>query len=267
VSTVTTRPARATAPGADGGAPPRRPAPPRSRGLRLLGVSALAGVAATVALGLFVTPPDEFMGNLVRLLYVHPPMAWVSFLAYGVSFLASLGYLWRRTRTLALDRLAGSSAEVGVVFTALTLVTGSIWGRPTWGTWWTWDPLLTTTALLLVVYLGYLALRAVPATPEVRARRAAIAALVAFVDVPVVYFSVLWWRSLHQAPTVLDPTTHRTYVHGSMAWTLLLGFVSFTLVYAWLLAHRYRLAALADRQADEGLAAALAERRAEAGAP
>ena len=137
--------------------------------LRVLGVTALVGVAATVWLGLFVTPPDEFMGNLVRLLYVHPPMAWVAFLAYGVASLASLLYLWPRTRAERFDRLAGASAEVGVVFTGLTLVSGSIWGRPTWGVWWAWDARLTLTAVLLVLFLGYLALRRVPAEPEVRA--------------------------------------------------------------------------------------------------
>ena len=150
------------------------------------------------------------------------------------------------------------------MFTGLTLVSGSIWGRPTWGAWWVWDPLLTTTALLFVLYLGYLALRRVPGEFHVRARRSAIAALIAFIDVPIVYLSVEWWRSLHQAPTVLNPTTHKTYVHGSMAWTLLLGFVSFTLVYIWLTAHRYRLAELQDLEDTEGLEVALAERRAEA---
>ena len=232
--------------------------------LRVLGVTALVGVAATVWLGLFVTPPDEFMGNLVRLLYVHPPMAWVAFLAYGVASLASLLYLWPRTRAERFDRLAGASAEVGVVFTGLTLVSGSIWGRPTWGAWWVWDPLLTTTALLFVLYLGYLALRRVPGEFHVRARRSAIGALIAFIDVPIVYLSVEWWRSLHQAPTVLNPTTQKTYVHGSMAWTLLLGFASFTLVYIWLATHRYRLAELQDLEDTEGLEVALAERRAEA---
>jgi heme exporter protein C len=248
-------------------APPataRRPELAGARGrraTRLLGAAALAGIVATVWLGLFVTPPDQFMGQLVRLLYVHPPVAWVSFLAFGVSSLASLLYLWPRTRSLAFDRLAGASAEVGVVFTAMTLVSGSIWGRPTWGAWWTWDPLLTTTALLFVLYLGYLAVRQVPGEAHARARRSAVAALIAFVDVPIVYGSVTWWRSLHQAPSV---TVGKTYVHGSMAWTLLLGFVSFTLAYAWLVVHRYRLAALQARDELEGLAVALAERRAEA---
>jgi len=236
----------------------------RARALAACGIASLVGIVATVWLGLWVTPPDEFMGNLVRLLYIHPPLAWVMFIAYGLSFLSSLAYLWPRTRDLRFDRLAGASAEVGLVFTGLTLVTGSIWGRPTWGAWWTWDPLLTTTALLFVLYLGYLALRRVPGDAHGRARRAAIGAIVAFLDVPIVYFSVLWWRSLHQAPTVLNPDTRKTYVHGSMAWTLLLGFCSFTLAFVWLVASRYRLAGLVDLEEDAGLAAAVAERRGEA---
>ncbi len=226
----------------------------------MVGALALVGVAADVVLGLWVTPPDLHMGELVRLLYVHPPLAFVAFLAYGVCFLASLGYLWPRTRSLALDRLAGASAEVGVVFTALTLVTGSLWGRPTWGAWWVWDPLLTTTALLLVLYLGYLAIRAVPGDPEARARRSAIAALIAFIDVPVVYFSVSWWNSLHQLPS-LQPG--KAYVHGIMLFTLLLGFVAFALVYVWLVGHRYRLALLVDEEEREGLARELSARQAE----
>ena len=244
-------------------APPRR-----SRGERavaVVGALALVGLVFTVWLGLWVTPPDEFMKNLVRLLYIHPSIAWVMYLAYGLAFLSSLAYLWPRTRAMRWDRLAGAAAEVGVVFTGLTLVTGSIWGRPTWGAWWTWDPLLTTTALLFVLYLGYLAVRRIPGEREAQARRSAIAALVAFVDVPICYFSVLWWRSLHQAPSIDDPITGKTYIHGSMAWTLLLSFISFTLAFAWLVAHRYRLFVLAEREDDEGLAVALEERRAEAG--
>lgn len=235
-----------------------------ARLLRLTGWLALLSIAATVVLGLFVTPNAVTFGNLVRLLYIHPPMAWVAFLAYGIAFASSLLYLWPRTRDVRFDRLAGASAEVGVVFTGLTLVSGSIWGRPTWGVWWTWDPLLTTTALLFVLYLGYLTLRRVPGEAEVVARRSAIAAIVAFVDVPVVYFSVSWWRSLHQPPTI-DLAGRHLYVHGSMAWTLLLGFVSFTLAFMWMTAHRYRLAALSESEAHAGLEAALVERRAEGG--
>lgn len=230
--------------------------------LRITGLAALVGVIATVWLGLWVTPNAVLFGDLVRLLYIHPPLAWVAFLAFGVSSISSLLYLWPRTRSDRYDRLAGAAAEVGVVFIGLTLVTGSIWGRTTWGVWWTWDPLLTTTALLFVLYCGYLALRSMPGDPNVVAKRAAIAALISFCDVPIVYFSVTWWRSLHQAPTV-DLSGRHLYVHGLMAWTLLLGFVSFTLVFVWLTAHRYRLALLRDLEATDGLEMALAERRAE----
>jgi heme exporter protein C len=250
---------------------PETPAPAEAnrplgeRALRVIGVLSVVGIVATVWLGLWITPEDQFMGNLVRLLYIHPPMAWVAFLAYGLSFLASLAYLWPRTRSTVWDRLAGASAEVGVVFTGLTLITGSIWGRPTWGTWWTWDPLLTTTALLFVLYLGYLAIRHVPGTDEVRGKRNAVAALVAFIDVPVVYFSVYLWQSLHQTPSILNIETRKTTVHGSMAWTLLLGFCSFTLAFIWLVAQRYRLSGLEAKEETFGLEIALAERRLEGG--
>jgi heme exporter protein C len=206
----------------------------------------------------------------VRLLYIHPPVAWVAlYAAFGLAALSSLLYLWRRTRSFFWDRLAAAAVEVGVVFNALTLVTGSLWGRPTWGVWWTWTARLTSTALLLVLFLGYLALRRVPADPDVRARRCAVAALVAFVDVPIVHFSVDWWQTLHQSASVLDPTL-TVKIHGSMAWTLLLGFVAMTLAFVWMVAVRYRIEVLRDRAGMEELEVSLAERRAEgemAGAP
>lgn len=234
--------------------------------LRVVGLLAVVTTALTVWLGLWVTPPDRVQGNLVRLVYLHPPIAWVAlYLAFGLSALASLLYLWRRTRSLFWDRLAAASVEVGVVFNALTLATGMLWGRPTWGVWWTWDARLTSTALLLVLFLGYLALRRVPAAPEVRARRCAVAALVAFVDVPIVHFSVVWWQTLHQGATVLNANLSPT-IHGSMAWTLLLGFVALSLVFVWMVTVRYRIEVLQDRTGFEELEVSLAERRAE-GAP
>ena len=231
---------------------------------RLLGLAALAGLAATVGLGLWATPPDQVMGNLVRLLYLHPAVAWVAYLAFGVTALTSVLYLWPRTRSMFWDRVGASSAEIGVVFCALTLVTGSLWGRPTWGVWWTWDARLTTTALLLALFAGYLALRRVSVDPVARARRSAVAALVAFADVPIVHMSVLWWHTLHQAPTVLTPGLANPTLSPSMGWTLLLSFLSFTALYAWLLIHRYRTAVLESRLDDEGMELALAERWAEA---
>lgn len=231
---------------------------------RLLGAGALAGLSATFALGMWWTPRDRVMGNLVRLLYIHPSVAWVAYLAFGVTALAAALYLWPRTRSLFWDRLGAASAEIGVVFCVLTLVTGSIWGRPTWGVWWTWDARLTSTALLLALFVGYLALRRVTLDPTARARRSAVAALVAFADVPIVHMSVLWWHTLHQAPTVLTPDLSDPTLSPSMGWTLLLSFVSFTAFYGWLLVHRYRTAVLEARLEDEGMELALSERWAEA---
>ena len=188
--------------------------PSRPRWLDVVGVLGVIAMGFTVWLGLWVTPPDVVQGNLARLLYIHPPIAtvalyWVGIVAAGGSLL----YLWPRTRSLFWDRLAASSVEVGAVFSALTLVTGSLWGRPAWGVWWTWDARLTSTALLLLLEIGYLALRRVPAEPAVRARRCAVAALLIAIDIPIVHFSVDWWQTLHQGGTVLDPGFD-LHVHG-----------------------------------------------------
>jgi len=231
--------------------------------VRGLGLTAAVAVAVTVWLGLWITPPDQTQHDLVRLVYVHPPIAWVSlYLAFGVAAVSSLLWLWPRTRSPFWDRLAASSVEVGAVFTALTLVTGSIWGRPTWGVWWVWDARLTSTALLFVLLLGYLAMRRVPADPDARARRCAAVALVAAADVPIVHFSVNWWRTLHQDATVLNANLSPT-IHGSMAWTLLVGFVAFTLLFAWMLAVRYRIEVLSELVQESELDVALHERWAE----
>src|SRR5207244_4473766 len=146
-----------------------------TRATRLLGAATLAALALTAVMALVVSPPDDVQGDAVRLLYLHVPTAWVAmYLSFGITTLASALYLWRRTRSRFWDLVAGASAEIGVVFLGLTLIVGSIWGRATWGVWWTWDARLTSTAVLFVLYCGYLALRRVPADTEVRARRAAI---------------------------------------------------------------------------------------------
>ncbi|NNN12500.1 MAG: cytochrome c biogenesis protein CcsA [Acidimicrobiaceae bacterium] len=225
----------------------------------LLAVVALIGVALTYWLGLFVTPPDVIQGQLVRLLYIHPSVAWVAYLAYGVTSVGSILYLWKRTRSLKWDRLAAASAEVGVVFTALTLITGSIWGRPTWHVWWTWDARLTTTALLFLLYLGYLALRKVPAPRDKVAVRASVAGLVAFIDVPIVHQSVVWWKTLHQSATVFNASLSPK-VHGEMAWTMLVSFISFTLVYLWMTIKRYQIETNIDEFDNLEVEAAIAER-------
>jgi heme exporter protein C len=139
------------------------------------------------------------------------------------------------------------------------LITGSIWGRPTWGVWWTWDARLTTTALLLVLYLGYLALRRVTEDREQRAKRGAVAALIAFIDVPIVHQSVVWWKTLHQSATVFNADLNPK-IHGEMAWTLLLGFLSFTAVYLWMVIKRYEIAKAEMAAEEQGIEEAIRER-------
>jgi heme exporter protein C len=214
----------------------------------VLPATAVLSLAVLAWLALGVAPPDAVQGDAQRLMYLHVPVAWLAYLAYGITALASLLYLVPRTRRRRWDLLAGASAKVGVVFTALTIVDGSLWARPVWGVWWTWDARLVTTAVLLFLYLGYLALRRVPGPADRRARRSAVVALIAFADVPVVHLSVIWWRTLHQQPTVLNPELD-PQIHGIMAVTLLWGVLAFTVLYAALLASRYRLArAEADQE-------------------
>ncbi len=224
-----------------------------------LGIAVLLAMFVLGVLALGVAPPDAVQGDAQRLMYLHVPSAWLAYLAFFVTATASALWLWPRTRSETWDLLAGSSAEIGVVFTGLTLVLGSLWGRPVWGVWWVWDARLVTTAVLFFLYLGYLALRRVPADPEVRARRAAVAALIAFVDVPIVHFSVNWWRTLHQEATVFNPELDAK-ISGTMAWTLAWAVVAFTLLYGYLLARRLQLAGLEEGLEERELEAAISER-------
>jgi heme exporter protein C len=162
-----------------------------------------------------------------------------------VVFAAGVAFL--RTGRMQWDRVAVSSAEIGVVFCALTIVLGALWGRPVWGTWWTWDPRLTTTAVLLLVYVGYLSLRRVADGPAQRARWSAVIGVVGFVDVPIVHMSVVWWRSLHQEPTVLRPGAPT--IAGGMLAVLLVAVVAFSLAYGYLMTVRMRVGRAEDRAA------------------
>ena len=226
---------------------------------RALGATAIAGIAWLVVFGLFLSPNDRVQKTGVRILYIHVPSAWLAYLAFGVTGIASIAYLWRRTRSLAWDRLAGASAEVGVLFMGITLVRGSLWGGITWGTYWTWDARLTTTAFLFVTYVGYLAVRDLGGTHQQRAKRSAVLAVLAMLEVPLVHFSVKWWRPLHQNETVENGK-----LNGLMLFTLFVGIIAFTLLYVWLVLHRQRVLTLLDQVDDSGLDAAIAERRNEA---
>ena len=172
-------------------------------------------------------------------------------------------YMWGKQHSLTFDRIAGASAEVGVIFMGLSLVTGSLWGRLTWGTYWQWDPRLTTTAFLFVTYVGYLAVRDLGGSHQQRAKRSGVVALLAVLEIPLVHFSVVLWRSLHQKASVLQPNGNVT-MDGLMLFTLLFGVAVFTLLFVWMVLHRQRVLTLADAIDDGGLEAALQERRNEA---
>jgi len=219
------------------------------RGQRIVGLLTMLALAVSAALSLVISPPDARQGSLVRLMYVHVPAAWVAYLAFAVVFVSSVGYL--RTGRTSWDRLAAASAEVGVVFTALTIVVGSIWARPVWGTWWTWDPRLTSTAVLLLIYTGYLAIRRIPEGPRRRARWAAVVGIVGFIDVPIVHLSVRWWRSLHQPPARLIGIPD---VAPAMGAALAVAVMAFTLTYVYLVLVRVRLERTQDRRTSEALA-------------
>lgn len=233
-----------------------------SRGSRVLGAVLLLSVALFLVVALVASKPDQSLdaqGQLVRIMYVHVPAAVACYTAFLVTAVASAMYLWKRS--VAWDALAASSVEVGVIFTLLTLITGSIWGHTTWGTWWEWDPRLTSTALMLVLYLGYLALRRAIIDPVSRAKQSAILGVIAFINVPIVHYSVDWWRSLHQPATIsrLDPQ-----IDGLRLFALLFGMVLGLLLYVWLMIHRFRLEFAQAALEAKGLDAALEERRAEA---
>ena len=239
----------------------RRPAAAAAL-VRLLGVAGVGGTVATVALGLNL-PPTQEQADYARLIAVHPPVAWVAYLAFGVMALASALYLLPATRARTWDLLAAASAEIGVVFTALTLVTGSIWGRPTWGVWWTWDARLTLSALMLALLVGYAALRRSPMDLHRRSMISAVAGLAAVAVVPINHFAVSWWRTLHQGRS-LARVSPGSQLDGEYIAVMLLGLAAMTLLYGWLLVHRFRVGRLEEALDEAELAGALEERRAEA---
>jgi len=230
---------------------------------RWLGAGTLLSMAAVALFGLVLSPADIIQGESVRILYVHVGTVWVAYLAFVVTAVSSAAYLWRRTQSLTWDRIAGASAEIGVLFMAVTLLAGSLWGRLSWGTFWVWDARVTTTAFLFITYVGYLAVRGLGGSHEQRARRSAVVALLAVLEIPLVHFSVRLWRSVHQDASVADRTTD-VELDGLMLFTLVLSTVAFSLSYIWYVLHRQRVMAMEDTLDDKGLDLALAERRREA---
>jgi len=191
-------------------------------------LAAFVLMAAALYGALIYSPQEQQLGNTIRIMYVHVPSAWIAMVAFGIVSLASALYLWKRA--IKWDTLARSSAEVGLVFTSLALISGSIWARAFWGTWWTWDPRLTSTLILWLIYLAYLMVRSY-ATEESRgARYAAVVAIIGFVDVPIIYLATRLWNVAHPPQIVAQGALDPIFV-----WVLMLGLAAFTLVYVILL--------------------------------
>lgn len=205
-------------------------------------VTSAAMIAGLGAIFLWV-PTEDFQGVVQRIFYIHVPSAWVAYLAFAVVLVGSIAYL--KSESDRWDLLAHASAEVGVVFTAITLVTGMLWAKPVWGTYWRWDPRLTLTFVLFLIYLGYLVFRSL-AEEGRGGRTAAVIGIAGFVTVPLVHFSVDWWRGQHPGRTVINPETS-PQLPWEMLATLLFMVVVFTVLYALLLALRVRLGRLEAR--------------------
>ena len=185
-----------------------------------------------------VAPTDSVLGHVQRVFYFHVPVAIMSFAAFFVVFVGSLGYLIRRTPRW--DAIAHASAEVGVVFVTLALLTGIIWARPVWNTWWTWEPRLTTTMILWLIYVAYLMVRSYAPTQSKGAIYAAVVGIIGFIDVPIVYYSVVWWRSIHPSP-VVGPFAQADALEGTMALILLFSLITFLFFFAYMVAERIGL--------------------------
>ena len=239
---------------------PTAPAPEHtgSRLTRVLGGAVVVSWIAWLTYGLVLSPPDVVQSESVRLFYLHVPLVFAAYLGFTVTLVASIMVL--RKASAFWDELAGVGAEVGLVMGVLVLITGAIWGRPTWGTYWVWDPRITTATLLCLVYLGYLVVRRLDMDPAVRARRAAVLGIIAFVNVPITRYSVQIWESLHQEATL---SLTDTEMDGAQLTSFALGAVAMSLFATWIMIHRFRVAWLAHELEHSGLEARIEARRGE----
>ena len=187
-------------------------------------------------LGLLVAPADYQQGESVRIMYVHVPAAWMSMMIYGL--MAIMGFIALVWRIRIMEVMVISSAPIGAAFTIIALITGSLWGRPTWGTYWVWDARLTSELVLLFLYFGVIALYNSFDEPRKAARAASLMAIVGAINLPIIHFSVLWWNTLHQGSSI---GTSGNSIHPSMLWPLLYMAIAFKLYYGANLLSRARL--------------------------
>jgi heme exporter protein C len=210
-----------------------------------LGWLASIGLAVGLVVGFGVAPREATQGNVQRIMYLHVPAVWVAYVAFTVGLGASIVFLARRRP--GADRLAHAACEVGTVFLGVNIATGAIWGKPTWGTWWTWDARLTSVAVVFVMFLAYLLLRGAIEDRERGARYAAVLAIVAALNIPLVHFSVYWWRTLHQPPSLLKAGS--STMPAVIVAALLVNFVALGLLGAYFVARRTRLLAAEEEEA------------------
>ena len=212
----------------------------------------LAGMAVAGLIVFGFTPDDKLMGFSQKIMYLHLPSIWVTYLSFFIVFFCSIGYLWKRTP--GFDRVAGAAAEIGVVFCGVGILTGAIWGRPTWGTYWVWDARLTTTLLLFMIFIGYVILRAFADPGEKQARLAAVIGIVGFLDIPLIHLSVQWWRTLHQPSTVFKLGAEgqpKPAMPMELLYPLLLSLAVMTLFYVFLMLYRLRVEEREERLAEQ----------------
>ena len=183
----------------------------------------------------WVAPLDIVLGNIQKIFYIHVPIAAMAFLAFFLVFVFSILYLIKRSDHW--DRIAHASGEVGVVFVSVTLLTGVVWARPVWGVWWTWEPRLTTTLILWLIYIAYLMVRSYAPNKSQGSLYAAAIGIIGFIDVPIVYYSVQWWRSIHPS-AVVGPFAESGSLEPLMTKILLVSLVTFTVLFALLLNQR-----------------------------
>jgi heme exporter protein C len=211
----------------------------------IIGRLALFFILLGLYWGLIKAPADAFQGDVQRIMYLHIPSILTAYLSFFLVFVGSCLYLWKREKRD--DILAYSAAEIGVLFTALTIVEGSIWGRPTWGVWWTWDARLTLTAILLLIFIGYLMLRALIEDDNRAAVSAAVMGIIGFLDIPLIHMSVYWWRTLHQAPSILRPDKAPwENIHPAMLTALAINLAGFLFLYFYLLSLRLRFGEMSE---------------------
>ncbi|MGE4318578.1 MAG: cytochrome c biogenesis protein CcsA [Deferribacterales bacterium] len=208
---------------------------------KILDISAVSFIVIALYMALVWAPTEKVMGAVQRIFYFHVASAWIAFFAFFITFVFSILFLMKQD--YRFDDIAESSAEIGIMFCTIVLITGPIWARPIWGVWWTWDPRLTTTTILWFIYAGYIMLRKFIEEADKRAKFAAAIGIIGFIDVPIVFFSIRWWRTIH--PNVVQKGGGG--LHPDMLKAMLMAIFAFSLLYLAMMVKRVTIASLSRK--------------------